>query len=144
MNVAFLIGFFWLLFAIVGVQNFKGSLRRNCVWVDPDGIQANFTNRLQFCGGQLNNITGASEAFFKSDGRLGDKDPRGDLCPRNSLCVEQDNPYGGTVSFDNILHSIELIFVVMSSNTFSELMYNITQSDYLAAAICKYLVLKII
>ena len=32
LNVSFLIGFFWLLFAIVGVQSFKASLRRTCVF----------------------------------------------------------------------------------------------------------------
>lgn len=31
-NVALLIGFFWLVFAIVGVQSFKSSFRRRCVW----------------------------------------------------------------------------------------------------------------
>ena len=41
-NVAFLISFFWLLFAIVGVQTFKSSLRRTCVWFYPDG-SGNYT-----------------------------------------------------------------------------------------------------
>jgi voltage-dependent calcium channel len=31
-NVALLIGFFWMVFGIVGVQSFKSSLRRRCVW----------------------------------------------------------------------------------------------------------------
>lgn len=135
-NVAFLIGFFWLLFAIVGVQIFKGSLRRNCVWVDPEAIQSNFTNHLQFCGGHINNVTGVPEPYYLSDSSRGAVEPRGDLCPRNSICIEQDNPYNGTVSFDNILQSLELIFVIMSSNTFTSLMYNIAQTDYLAAALC--------
>ncbi len=135
-NVAFLIGFFWLLFAIVGVQSFKASLRRTCVWLDPEGIRANYTNALQFCGGQLNNVTGAQEPFYRADGSFGARQHKGYLCPRNSLCVEHDNPYKGTVSFDTILHSLELVFVIMSSNTFSDLLYYTTHSDYLAAALC--------
>ena len=136
-NVALLIGFFWLLFAVVGVQSFKASLRRQCTWIDPEGIQANYTNTFQFCGGHLNNITGAKEPFYNSDGSLGASTHKGFLCPRNSVCVQQDNPYNGTVSFDNILQSLQLVFVIMSSNTFSDLLYYTTQSDYLAAALCK-------
>jgi hypothetical protein len=47
-----------------------------------------------------------------------------------------ENPYNGTVSFDNVLQSLELIFVIMSSNTFSDLLYYTADSDYLAAAMC--------
>ena len=36
-HVAFLISFFWLIFGIVGVQSFKSSLRRTCVWTGDDG-----------------------------------------------------------------------------------------------------------
>ena len=52
--------------------------------------------------------------------------------------MEQDNPYNGTVSFDNILQSLELVFVIMSSNTFSDLMYDLTDSDLLVAALCTW------
>lgn len=62
---------------------------------------------------------------------------KGFLCPKRSLCVEQDNPYNGTVSFDNIFQSLELVFVIMSSNTFSDLMYDLTDSDFLVAALCR-------
>ena len=31
--VAFFIGFFWVIFAIIGIQTFRGSFRRQCVWV---------------------------------------------------------------------------------------------------------------
>lgn len=38
-NVAFFVGFFWVFIAVIGVQSFKGSFRRQCVWVDPTGLQ---------------------------------------------------------------------------------------------------------
>jgi hypothetical protein len=47
------------------------------------------------------------------------------------------NPYGGTVSFDNIVQSLELVFVVMTANTFSDLLYYTADSDYLASALCE-------
>ena len=39
------------------------------------------------------------------------------------------------MSFDNILNSLELVFVIMSSNTFTDILYYTTDSDYLASAL---------
>ena len=61
--------------------------------------------------------------------------PKGYLCPRYSLCVEGNNPYNETVSFDNVVQSLQLVFVIMSSNTFSDLLYYMTDSDRLASAL---------
>ena len=136
-NVAILIGFFWLLFAIIGVQSFKASLRRQCTWFnqsDPTG-QSNWTNTQQYCGGWLDN-NGVPQAWLLSDGvSFGAPDHKGFLCPKNSKCIQQLGPYNGTVSFDNIFQSLELVFVVMSSNTFSDLLYDLTQTDYLSVAL---------
>lgn len=138
-NVAFFIGFFWLLFAIVGVQTFKSSFRRTCVWIDPTGTD-NYTlndapDSIQFCGGHINAQTGKEEAWMRSDGAKTAFKPKGYICPQGSLCMEGGNPYEGTVSFDDVPHSLELVFVIMSSNTFTELLYYMTDSDYLAASI---------
>ncbi|KAL9018285.1 MAG: hypothetical protein Q9185_004388 [Variospora sp. 1 TL-2023] len=149
-NVAFLIGFFWLLFAIVGVQLFKGSFRRTCVWYDPlyDPVK-NETARLygyklndpgsgnlQLCGGHINATDGKPWPWRRADlVTNGTHSPKGYLCPKNSICVEGENPYNGTVSFDNVGQSLQLIFVIMSSNTFSDLMYYTTDSDRLASAV---------
>ena len=142
-RVAFLISFFWLLFAIIGVQSFKNSLSRQCVWLDPQdpkNLSASFTNSFTFCGGHRNNDTGFPEPWVFADlpGTLenlrnGTSGGKGFLCPRGSICLQQRNPYNGTVNFDNILNSLELVFVIMSANTFSDLMYYTTESDYLPA-----------
>lgn len=132
LNVAFLICFFWLLFAIVGVQSFKSSFRRHCVWIDPAGKQ-NFTNENQFCGGHLS-AAGIPEPYMEAPGMPKGTD-KGFLCPRGSVCMELQNPYNGTQSFDNILQSLQLVFVVMSSNTYSDLLYTIADSDYLIGAL---------
>ncbi|KAH7080347.1 calcium-channel protein CCH1 [Paraphoma chrysanthemicola] len=133
-NVAFLIGFFWLLFSIVGVQSFKSSMRRHCVWQDPNGGDP-FINEEQFCGGHLllGNIT---RGYIAAPGRpKGPDQGKGFLCPIGSFCEEGVNPYNGTKSFDNILQSLELIFVVMSSNTWSDLLYTMADTDYLVSSI---------
>ncbi|KAK5123113.1 hypothetical protein LTR85_003311 [Meristemomyces frigidus] len=141
LNVAFLIGFFWLLFAIIGVQSFKSSLRRTCVWNWNQTVDAsqpeynqNQTGSFQFCGGWIAS-NGTSMPWITANGGWGAEKNKGYVCPQNSWCVEGGNPYNGTVSFDNILQSAELVFVVLSTNTFSDLMYYLADSDYLAAAL---------
>ena len=139
-NIAFLIGFFWLIFGIVGVQSFKSSMRRTCVWAGDDGSGQNYTLNLapetiQFCGGYLN-ATGGAMPWVRGDGSQGAQTAKGYLCPVNSFCVEQpQNPYNNTVSFDNIVQSMGLIFVIISSNTWSDLMYYLVDSDYLISAL---------
>lgn len=149
-NVAFLIGFFWLLFAVVGVQCFKGSFRRTCVWYDPQFgppktpsalastnnyfLNDPYAGNLQLCGGYRD--ASGPQPWLKSDLTVNDaKIHKGYLCPQNSLCVEGQNPYNGTVSFDNVIQSLQLVFVIMSSNTFSDILYYMTDSDRLASAL---------
>ena len=154
-NVAFLIGFFWLLFAIIGVQAFKSSLKRTCVWypnatevlLDPtspnalSNINSSYTmndpnNVAQFCGGYVSPTNGSAMPWLKANlQQNGTENHKGYLCPQNLLCVEGTGPYKGTVSFDNIFQSLELVFVVMSANTFSDLLYYTTDSDFLPGAL---------
>ncbi|KAI5291468.1 calcium channel protein [Ascosphaera aggregata] len=140
-NVAFLMGFFWLLFAIIGVQSFKSSFLRHCVWLDPAGLEDDYVidngGVPQFCGGYLDNITGHKMPWKMSLNELPrSSDIKGFICPRNSQCVQGlENPYNGTLSFDDIFHSLEAVFVIMSSNTFTDLLYYTTDSDYLAASL---------
>ena len=143
--MSFLIGFFWLLFAIIGVQSFKSSFDRQCVWIDPldpfNQTGSAYTNVLQFCGGQFNNDTGAHDPWKYGpldNLSLGASSAKGYLCPRGSYCLQlapDQLPYNGTVSFDNIFQSLELVFVIMTANTFTDLMYYTTNSDYLAGAL---------
>ncbi|KAH0544971.1 hypothetical protein FGG08_000897 [Glutinoglossum americanum] len=134
-NVAFLIGFFWLIFAIIGIQSFKSSFRRTCVWSDPLGILPSYSQPLTFCGGHLNNVTGTPDPWIYPNGNPGALKHKGYLCPKQSFCTLQSNPFSNTVSFDNIVQSLELVFVIMSSNTFSDLLYYTTNSDYLVSAL---------
>ncbi|KAG5914788.1 hypothetical protein E4U61_005325 [Claviceps capensis] len=144
-RIAFLVCFFWLLFAIIGIQSFKSSLSRQCVWQDPQdpwNFSALYTNEMEFCGGHLDNQTGRIMPWVKLrtpdtlEGIFnGAVDGKGFICPRGSICLQQKNPYNGTVNFDNIANSLELVFVIISANTFSDLMYFTMASDYLQAAL---------
>lgn len=152
-NVSFLVTFFWLLFAIVGVQSFKSSFRRTCVWFGPaarDILNGNITiastslnytqnlapTNLQLCGGHKGLDGLLKQPYLLSDlATNGSVSAKGYICPEYSLCVEGLNPYNNTLSFDNVLQSLEIVFVIMSSNTFSDLLYHTTNSDSLGGAI---------
>lgn len=137
-KVALFICFFWLLFAVIGVQIFKSSLRRTCflAGTNSSDTRTTFGKRLQFCGGYIANGTGVyAEPWLKIDGSPGAVRHKGYLCPRGSVCQESINPYGNSVSFDNIFQSLELVFVIFSANTFSTLMYYVVDSDGLASAL---------
>ncbi|KAL4917644.1 Ion transport protein-domain-containing protein [Aspergillus aurantiobrunneus] len=149
-HVAFLIGFFWLLFAIVGIQSFKSSFRRTCVWLGEEHGEDNFTlndpsGSLQFCGGWLDEA-GNERSWIKENDVSSHAAPKGYICPQGSLCLEGANPYNGTMGFDNIFNSLELVFVIMSSNTFTDIMYNATYSDHMVAALffaCGFVILSL-
>ena len=139
------------------MQCFKASFLRNCVWLsDPDAIfqpdypnvsgleifESNTGNNIQFCGGYINATTGTGLPWLKAgvtnDVRThvnGTGRHKGFLCPAGSVCLEGTGPYNGTVNFNNVLQSLELVFVVMSANTFSDLLYYTMDSDFLAAAL---------
>lgn len=134
-QVSILMIFFWLLFAIIGVQSFKSSFRRQCVWLDSRGVQPSYVQPLVFCGGQLDNVTGEIKPYVDQNFVTQALAPKGYICPQQSWCMVGDNPYNGTVSFDNIANSLELIYVIMSSNTWSDLMYYTAGSDHLSAAL---------
>lgn len=100
-----------------------------------------YTNDMQFCGGYLDK-DGTEKPWVKSStpGTLLDLQPqypkpKGYICPRNSICLEQSSPFNNTLSFNNIHHSLELVFVIMSANTWSDLMYYTTYSEFLPAAL---------
>ncbi|KAK9457557.1 Ion transport protein-domain-containing protein [Dipodascopsis uninucleata] len=135
-NVALFIGVFWTIFALIGVQIFNSSFKRQCVWEDPDGSGDSYLNSLQFCGGYLDPITKAKLPYITKEGTPSSIAPKGYLCPIYSKCIElSDNPYNNTVSFDNILQSLELVFVIMGMNGFSDLMNYTSMSDHLASSI---------
>lgn len=132
-DVSIFIGFFWILFAFIGVQSFSSSFRRTCVWVDPSGREANYSTG-SFCGSYYDPNTLQKLPYVYTDGSPGPV-AKGLTCPVNSICVSDENPYSNTVSFDNIFNSLELTFVVMSVNTFTDLMYDTIRTDYPAASL---------
>ncbi|KAI5955695.1 CCH1 [Candida jiufengensis] len=132
-DVSIFIACFWLFFGIIGVQSFKSSLTRHCVWTNPNDSSDTYVNDDSYCGSFIG-LDGSIRSYITRDGH-----PSGVLkgyrCPMYSRCVSGDNPYNGTVSFDNILQSLQMVFVVMSANTFTDIMYQTMDSDNMAACL---------
>lgn len=80
--------FFLGLFGIIGVQSFKSSFRRQCMWVNPEDSQDTYTHEFQFCGGYLA-MDSSNEIqmmpYLNSDGTSSGI-IKGFMCPLNSIC----------------------------------------------------------
>ena len=93
--------------------------------IDPTDSSNNYTQMFQFCGGYLDPIDLSPQPYITANGTPTTEAPKGYLCPVQSICMENNNPYNGTVSFDNFAQSMELVFVIISTNTFTDLMFSL-------------------
>lgn len=109
-NVTSFIGFFFILLSIIGVQAFKGSFSRRCVWKDINNSSNVYLHEDQYCGGWMD-IDGS----IKSVGVSGSLGGKGFICPIGQICEEVGNPSGGLASFDNVFFSMILVFVISTS-----------------------------
>lgn len=134
-DICLFIGYFWILFSLAGVQTFKSSFKRQCQYMDPNNSSNVFidTNNYQFCGAWLDS-NGSPQPYLNQDGSSSGY-IKGYFCPKNSKCVTTMNPYNNTVSFDNFFQSLELVFVILSMNTFTDLMYYTMDAENMASSI---------
>ncbi|EST08271.2 Ion transport domain protein [Kalmanozyma brasiliensis GHG001] len=134
--VSFFTGFAMLLFGIIGIQSFEGSYRRNCVWVGDLNNQPGNNNTLsQLCGGYFN-TDGQKLGHVLVDGSPSRLSPKGFICPRGQVCQEQTtNPQTNTQSFDNIATSLLEVVILISSNNWSQTMYDMIDADYYASVL---------
>lgn len=146
-NVLFFTVFVMLLFSIIGLQSFKGSYRRSCVWIGDlnTGVNleagANYTLD-QICGGWYDRDQNRM-SYIQVDGVPSRMTPKGYFCPTGSMCVESDtNPNENSQSFDNILTSLLQVIIIISSNGWSGGMYDMIAADYFAS--CLYFIVGLI
>lgn len=132
-DISLVIICFWVFFAIIGVQSFKSSLSRTCVWTNPLDSSETYRNSGQYCGSYIG-LDGTAKPYLQRNG-LPSTDVKGFRCPMYSVCQSGENPYSGTVNFDNIFQSMQLVFVVMSVNAFSDLMYDLMDTDNLGSSL---------
>ncbi|KAH0835701.1 Ion transport protein-domain-containing protein [Lanmaoa asiatica] len=100
-NVVYFIIFAMVLFSIIGVQSFKGSLRRSCNLLPVLG--ENTTQLTQLCGGHINATTLVTSPYVQLDGTPASI-TKGFICPLGQVCQEGQNPFGGVESFDTVYY----------------------------------------
>lgn len=140
-NVSWFIVFAAAIFSIIGVQSFRGSLRRFCV-MDPNNSTGNYA-QLGNCGGYWNMTDdgGGGGAMTKVsyltlDGRNVDIEPKGYICPINQICATQDKSQeDNNVSFDNIFMSLVQVLVIAGVNTWTGTMYWIMDAEFFASSL---------
>ncbi|KAL4071924.1 Ion transport protein-domain-containing protein, partial [Scleroderma citrinum] len=131
-TVAYFVVFAMVLFSIVGVQSFKGSLRRNCYLLPTLGEGPTQMNT--FCGGHVNATTLELSPYLQLDGSPG-VGVKGFICPLGQICQEGQNPNSGVESFDAVWNSALQVIVVASANTWSTTMYQIMNAEYFASCL---------
>ena len=97
-----LLGFFFLVFAIAGLQVFSGVLKRQCFEIET-GVRIN-DDGMTFCGGSYE-------------------------CPSGFYCGKSNfNPFHNFLSFDNILYSLMACFVSETLESWTYIMKYLQRS----------------
>lgn len=133
-NVAYFVIFAIVMFSIIGLETFKGSLRRTC-YLSPTQGEQELQLDGQFCGGYIDPVTLNATGYIRMDnspGRL-----KGFVCPLGQVCrvrvlhhnnsvleltairlwQEADNPNDNTQSFDTIGNAILQVVIVATANS---------------------------
>ncbi|PFH47046.1 hypothetical protein AMATHDRAFT_77384 [Amanita thiersii Skay4041] len=137
-SVAYFVLFAMILFSIIGVQAFRGSLRRSC-WLTPIGGEEELELGSQFCGGHINSTTFQVSGYVRIDGSIAPT-TKGFICPLGQLCKagyipEADNPNNDVESFDTIYNAALQIIIISSANGWSPLMYAMADAEFFVSCI---------
>ncbi|KAG6896194.1 hypothetical protein C0992_009767 [Termitomyces sp. T32_za158] len=126
-RVAYFVLFAMVLFSIIGVQTFKGSLRRTC-FLQPVLGEQEIQIEGQFCGGYIDPLTLQITGYIPLDG-VQSSMSKGYICPLGQVCKEQDNPSNNVESFDAIWFSALQVIVTASANGWTTLMYSVIDAE---------------
>jgi len=108
-NVAALLSFFIIVFAIAGLHLWPGVLHRRCY---ENGIMIPES----FCS-----FYGSSRGGYQ--------------CPGSSICIENStiqNPINGIVGFDNFGTSVLTVFIISAMEDYSPIMYRLTDASFIS------------
>ncbi|KAF8882238.1 Ion transport protein-domain-containing protein [Infundibulicybe gibba] len=127
-SVAYFVLFAMVLFSIIGVQSFKGSLRRSC-YLSPTLGEGEIQLESQFCGGYIDPETLNVTTYIP----MGGDNPgaaKGYICPLGQVCKEMGNPFANIESFDTIYYAALQVVIVASANGWTPLMYSMVDSEF--------------
>ncbi|KAG0090940.1 calcium channel protein [Podila epicladia] len=125
-NIALFIAFFFIIFSIVGVQAFKGSFSRRCV------LASNHTESVdQFCGGHYNaSAARGLSPYLNADNSSSPTSPKGRICSAGFVCKDTGASFENALSFDAIYSSMVPVYVLMTGQTWTDMMYSTMDAEY--------------
>ncbi|CAK5278246.1 unnamed protein product [Mycena citricolor] len=133
-GVAYFVLFAMIVFSVIGVQTFKGSLRRTCV-LDATLGEPDTVLDSQFCGGWIEPVSLNVTPYITAGGQVS-HNVKGFVCPLGQTCRESDqNPLSGVESFDTIYFSALQVIIIASANGWSSLMYQIIDAEYFVSSV---------
>ncbi|KAL0948006.1 hypothetical protein HGRIS_010628 [Hohenbuehelia grisea] len=139
-SVAYFVLFAMVLFSIIGVQSFKGSMRRAC-YLSPTLGEDEMQLENQFCGGYIDPTSMNVTSYIQLDGQHAPK-PKGYICPLGQVCREKGNPNQEVESFDTIYNSALQVIIIASANGWSPLMYSMIDSEFFVS--CTFFIVCVI
>ncbi|KAF9022796.1 hypothetical protein BDZ89DRAFT_1070394 [Hymenopellis radicata] len=139
-SVAYFVLFAMILFSIIGIQAFKGSMRRTC-YISPTLGEDEVQRDSQFCGGYINPDNLTVMSYIQLDG-TNSVDSKGYICPIGQVCRESENPQQNVESFDTIYYAALQVVIVASANGWSPLMYAMIDSEYFVS--CLFFIICVI
>ncbi|KAF8962909.1 high-affinity cell membrane calcium channel [Flammula alnicola] len=132
-SVAYFVVFAMVLFSIIGVQSFKGSMRRTCV-ISPTLGEGQHLRNGQFCGGYVDPVTLNVTGYVQLNNQTV-ADPKGYICPLGQVCMELSNPKMNLESFDAIYYAAQQVIIVATANGWSPLMYSMIDAEFFVSCI---------
>ncbi|KAF9116172.1 calcium channel protein [Mortierella sp. AM989] len=124
-NILLFIVFFFIIFSIIGVQTFKGSFSRRCMTLDMKEPPVE-----QFCGGYIDFETGVKKSYITNNNTESLTGAKGYICSPGFVCADIGKNLHGTVSFDTIYSAMVPVYVLMTGQTWTDLMYNVMDAEY--------------
>ncbi|KAF8935698.1 calcium channel protein [Haplosporangium bisporale] len=123
---------------IVGVQAFKGSFSRRCV------LASNYTESVdQFCGGHYNTSAPRGlSPYLNADNSSSPTSPKGHICSAGFVCKDTGASFEDALSFDAIYSSMVPVYVLMTGQTWTDMMYSTMDAEYAWSSI--YFVLVVL
>ncbi|KAF9195928.1 calcium channel protein [Haplosporangium sp. Z 11] len=137
-NIVLFIAFFFIIFSIIGVQAFKGSMSRRCVWASDEKEVLD-----QYCGGHYNSSDQTEElSYIMKNGEVSPTSPKGHICSLGYICKDTGINFDKVISYDVIYSAMVPVYVLMTGQTWTDLMYKIMDAEYAWSSI--YFVLVVL
>ncbi|KAI8370635.1 Ion transport protein-domain-containing protein [Radiomyces spectabilis] len=145
-NILGFFTFFWLLFSLLGLFVFMNAFSRQCALMPEEGLHQGMTDIVyvkpeRLCSGYFNASGYRTDVFDLRTGEyVNTQSNDGYICQIGQVCIQdlQNEPAWGYVSFQNIFYTLLNVFTVVSTEGWTDMMYQSQGSISMAAATVYY------